>query len=248
MIGERRERSSRATPASKGRLLTLRATLDLLHEYGNDDDLFPRLCEFLVGERGYLLVWIGRAMDDGTISILARAGPASSYADGLDVRWDGGPYAVGPAGRAISTQEPVLIDCDDPYFAAWRERARPYGFRHSVALPFEFPDHTLGVITAYADEDLTNDMSLLDVVAKVLGLRGALLLKESEAQRRFKRLESLWTLSFLPEIDDAQRFEAILREGARHLDPSATSGAISVTSKAIASSSIRFRPRSISRC
>src|SRR5579875_1473573 len=133
MIGERRERSSRATPASKGRLLTLRATLDLLHEYGNDDDLFPRLCEFLVGERGYLLVWIGRAMDDGTISILARAGPASSYADGLDVRWDGGPYAVGPAVRVPAQRRaPVRISGSYARRHNGIRRRRPHQ-RHVVA-------------------------------------------------------------------------------------------------------------------
>jgi diguanylate cyclase (GGDEF)-like protein len=217
MTGEPRERRARVTPASSGRLKVLRAALDLLREYGSDDDLFPKLCEFLCNERGYLLVWIGRALDDGKVEVVARGGPAVAYADGLDVRWDGGPFAVGPSGRAISTQQPVVIDVDDDYFGAWQERAKPYGFRHTAALPFEFMDHSLGVMCLYAEVDLRREMQLLDNLAKVVSLRGALSLKESEAQRRFKRLESLWTLSFLPEIDDTQRFEAILREGARAL-------------------------------
>jgi diguanylate cyclase (GGDEF)-like protein len=216
-MNEPREPPSGVTPASSGRLKVLRACIDLLREYGSDDDLLPKLCEFLVQTRGYPLAWMGKALEDGKIEIVCKAGVALEYAEGLDVRWDGGAYAVGPSGRAISTQEPVLVDCDDPYFAAWRERAIPYGFRKTAALPFEFADHTLGVLCIYAREDLTRDMQLLDNVVKVLGLRGALSLKESEAQRRFRRLESLWTLSFLPEIDDTQRFEAILREGARAL-------------------------------
>jgi len=217
MTGEPRERRARVTPASAGRLKVLRACLDLLREYADDADLFPKLCEFLCDARGYRLVWIGRALDDGKVEIVAQGGVAVAYADGLDVSWDGGPFAVGPSGRAISTQEPVVGNVEDPFFAAWQERAKPYGFRYTAALPFEFVDHSLGVLCLYAEEDLTRDMQLLDVMAKVVSLRGALSLKESEAQRRFKRLESLWTLSFLPEIDETQRFEAILREGARAL-------------------------------
>jgi diguanylate cyclase (GGDEF)-like protein len=195
----------------------LRACLELLRENGSDDDLFPKLCEFLVDARGYRLAWVGRALENGKVEILAKAGVAREYAEGLDVRWDGGPYAVGPSGRAISTQESVVYDVDDAYFGAWQERARPYGFRKTAALPFECTDHSLGVLCVYSQEDLTRDMQLLEVVVKVLGLQGALSLKESEAQRRFRRLESLWTLSFLPELDDVERFEAILREGARAL-------------------------------
>ena len=186
--GEPRERPSRAARASIGRLNVLRACLELLREYANDDDLFPKLVDFLAGERDYSLVWIGRALENGTIEILAKAGRASEYAKDLAVRWDGGPYAVGPSGRAISTQEPVIIDVDDEYFSAWRERARPYDFRKIASLPFELTDHTPGVLVVYSDEDLTRDIELLDVVLKVHGLRGALSLKESEAQRRFRRL------------------------------------------------------------
>jgi diguanylate cyclase (GGDEF)-like protein len=218
MDGDLVERTPVVTPASGGRLLVLRACLDLLREYGNDDDLFPRLAQFLVEARGYQLVWVGKACEDGTIEIVASAG-ATEYAKGLSVRWDGGPYAVGPAGRAIATNAPVLVTVDDPQFAAWRERAAPYGFRHTAAVPFQFRDHSSGVLGVYSDHDLTRDAQLFDNLVNVITLRGALSLLESEAQRRFKRLESLWTLSFLPELDDKQRFAAILREGARALGP-----------------------------
>jgi diguanylate cyclase (GGDEF)-like protein len=217
MIEESRVGASRVTPASSGRLGVLRAALDLLREYGNDEYLYPRLCEFLVEKRGYELVWIGRAMEDGTIAIVAMAGPAVAYTDGLDVRWDSGPLAIGPAGHAVSTNTPICGRVEEPFFAAWFERSRPYGFRSTAGLPFQFIDHAAGVLMVYAREDLTRDMALLENLVTILGLRGMLSLKESEAERRFRRLESLWTLSFLPELDDAERFQAILREGARAL-------------------------------
>lgn len=203
-----------------GRLDVLRACLPALRDVGSETELYDRLCEVIVASRNYEVAWFGRAQEDGTVRILAASGPAAAYAQGLDVRWDGGPLAVGPTGRSIGTNVPQLVDVEDPAFAPWRSRAQPYGIRNCLSVPFRFPDDAMGCLAVYSSREyaaLLYDMPLLELLVGMLGMRGALSEKETQAQRRYKRLESLWAFSFMPGLDDTNRLRAILEEGSRAL-------------------------------
>lgn len=88
------------------------------------------------------------------LRFIASAGRAREYLDGLVVSWDENqPSGLGPTGRGIRSGEPFVMDdaLNDPIFAPWRERARPYGIRASTTVPFgDGGDHAVGAVVVYA--------------------------------------------------------------------------------------------------
>jgi putative nucleotidyltransferase with HDIG domain len=105
----------------------------------------------------YPLVWLG-LVDEGDaehrVRVVASAGPAQGYLDGLEVRAKPGPFGDGPTGRAIrSGTVQVNNDADrNPDFAPWSARARAHGLAASVSLPLRLEGRSIGALMVYAAE------------------------------------------------------------------------------------------------
>lgn len=131
-----------------------RCSAALIHS-ADPADLVTSICEAIVGQDDYVLAAVGLA-ESGPgkpVRLLAAAGKARGYLDGLNLSWDetlvGGS---GPTGRAIRSGEPLIMRdaLADAIFTPWRGKARLFGIRSSVTVPFKQGDQVIGVILVYA--------------------------------------------------------------------------------------------------
>ena len=159
-------------------LLAHAAATTALARSDNTRDLIEGVCRGVVSQWPYILAWVGIAEHDErkTVSVLGTHGVAAKYAEGIDVTWSSATFAGrGPTGSCIETGlSQIVIDTEtDPGFAPWRERARIYGIRSSVAVPIgdDVPE-PIGAFTVYASiPDAFGDaeVRLFESLAKEIG-------------------------------------------------------------------------------
>jgi PAS domain S-box-containing protein/putative nucleotidyltransferase with HDIG domain len=119
------------------------------------DGLLQSICEAITRESLYALAWVGIAEDDPgkKVRFAGAAGSAVGYLDGLQVSWsEDNPMGQGPTGICIRTNKITIIEDSEvsEFFAPWRERARQFGIRSSVAIPFSIDDDRRGVLMVYS--------------------------------------------------------------------------------------------------
>lgn len=131
------------------------STALIRHE--NFEDLALKICQAIADSGVYCLAFLGLgdASPAKTLTIVARAGDALGYSDGLEISWSEHiEVGRGPAGHAIRTQKPCAVADirKDPLFSPWLEKAERYGIRSVVAVPFGDPGRTVGVLAVFASE------------------------------------------------------------------------------------------------
>jgi len=97
--------------------------------------------------------WARLGHDDREAQLLATAGRAAAYLEGLTICDD--PQLVcgqGPGGLALRTLSPVIASVDDPIFAPWRERARRYGITGSLSAAAATDDGTRYLLSVYRSD------------------------------------------------------------------------------------------------
>ncbi len=135
-------------------ILTLQNGIDHRALRGQSpEQLLSFLCESLVGICDYQLVWAGKKKEDGSVDVLAFAGPASDYLMDMSatgVRWDQTPHGNGPTGRAIRTGKPCTLKVDAPEFGPWQAIAKNFGIQSVVAFPLTIREDTIGAFVFYS--------------------------------------------------------------------------------------------------
>ena len=130
------------------------AALALGHKH-TSESLLAAICEAITRESVYLLAWVGVA-EDGPgepVRIAAAAGSALSYMNGLRQSWsEDVPFGRGPTGICIRTGQLQIVEDTQtsPIYAPWRERARQFGIRSSIAVPFVTNGGLRGALNVYA--------------------------------------------------------------------------------------------------
>ncbi|WP_436911908.1 MEDS domain-containing protein [Halosimplex marinum] len=113
------------------------------------------VCEQLADVGPYELAWVG-GHDPVTGEITPRewAGAERGYLDAVTVTADEDATGRGPAGRAVRTREPQVVDnmVEDPDFEPWRQEALTRGYHASIALPLAYDDALYGVLNVYANQ------------------------------------------------------------------------------------------------
>ncbi|WP_167837305.1 MEDS domain-containing protein [Halosimplex halophilum] len=113
------------------------------------------VCEQLADVGPYELAWIGDH-DSVTDEITPRewAGAEKGYLDAVTVTADEDTTGRGPAGRAVRTRDPQVVDniVEDPDFEPWRQAALTRGYHASIALPLVYDGALYGVLNVYANQ------------------------------------------------------------------------------------------------
>ncbi len=123
----------------------------------NEATLTQEVCNIIVHDCGYALVWVGFAEQDKekTVRPMAYAGFDKDYIDQLNITWADKPRGRGPTGTAIRTGKPYLCRNmqTDPNFKPWREQAAKRGYTASLVLPLStFENKTFGALNIYSCE------------------------------------------------------------------------------------------------
>jgi PAS domain S-box-containing protein len=116
------------------------------------------VCDIIIKDCGYALVWVGFAEhDEGkTVRPVAFAGFDKGYIDALRITWDeNSERGRGPTGTVIRSGKPYICRNMriDPNFGPWRREALKRGYTASLVLPLaSFEGETFGALNLYSKE------------------------------------------------------------------------------------------------
>jgi PAS domain S-box-containing protein len=134
-----------------------------------------QVCNIVVEDTDFAMVWIGYAEDDAakTIRPMASAGFNDDYLDNIKLSWDDNESGSGPTGVAIRTGKVGMCNnmLTDPTFKPWREQALKRGYASSIVFPLKSEDKIFGAITIYSkktDSFLEDEIELLTKLASDL--------------------------------------------------------------------------------
>ncbi len=170
---------------SEGRLGQLDATLKMISVAGavllqasGEHELYQGMCEAITAQGlGFALAWVGVPLNDArkSVEVVACAGPAKAYLDGIDVTWDLSPQGSGPTGRAIRTGTAQFNNRmqDAADFRPWLASARRSGLASSFSLPIKLSNGrvvaALMVYSSTIDAFGPQEMGLLSGLSDHLG-------------------------------------------------------------------------------
>ncbi|MBF0345316.1 MAG: PAS domain S-box protein [Nitrospirae bacterium] len=138
----------------------------------DESQLLTRICNTIVKEGGFPMVWVGYAEEKEGVKVVrpvACSGEERGYLVQIRVRWDDSDIGCGPVGNAIKTARPAVvedIEVDDD-FTPWRRAARQCGFRSLVCLPLIEGDAAFGALIVYSKETYAFDMEEIDLLVKL---------------------------------------------------------------------------------
>ncbi|MBY0411330.1 MAG: GAF domain-containing protein, partial [Burkholderiaceae bacterium] len=157
--------------------------------------LLHAICEIAVDIGGYRLGWVGFAMDDERKSIMtvAQAGYDPDYLEHLNLSWSiDTPYGRGPAGTAIRTGKPVIVQDirTESVFVNGIDLMLEHQLFGLICLPLRDRDrdHTFGLLCLYAPEVLQTspqENQLLQELSNDLAF-GITSLRAQQAQQRMQ--------------------------------------------------------------
>jgi PAS domain S-box-containing protein len=121
------------------------------------EEAASRICQGIVEEPIYIMACVGvpESSPGLPVRLLAGAGSAIGYMDGLNLSWSADvPEGRGPTGVVLREGAPYVThdSLADPIYAPWRERGQQYGFRSGLTVPCKVNDQTCGVLMVYASE------------------------------------------------------------------------------------------------
>jgi PAS domain S-box-containing protein len=131
-------------------------------------DLYAAICKAIVTEPTYVLAWVGIA-EQGPgrpIRLVARAGPGGSILEGLSLSWsEDDPSGQGPTPVAIRTEQLQTIhDLRElQVFSTWAERAREFGIRSIISIPFQVGNGAEGALVVCASKPRAFEADATDV-------------------------------------------------------------------------------------
>jgi len=122
----------------------------------NEEEYLDAVCNVIIRDCGYLMVWIGFAEQNEakTVRAAAQAGFEKGYLKTVDITWADTARGRGPTGTAIRTGKTCICRnmLTDPDFKPWRREAKKRGYMSSIVLPLTANNLTLGAISIYSKE------------------------------------------------------------------------------------------------
>ncbi|MGO8805452.1 MAG: PAS domain S-box protein [Candidatus Bathyarchaeia archaeon] len=186
-----------------------------------DESTFTQeVCNIIINDCGYALVWVGFAEHDKdkTVCPVAFAGFDKDYIDALNVTWDEkSKRGHGPTGTVIRTGKPYICKNMqiDPNFEPWRSAALKRGYTASLVLPLTtFEGKTFGALNIYSKEPdpfADEEMKLLSELASDFSYGVGMLRLRNEreqAEKTLRKQASLIDLS--PDAIIVRTFEGII--------------------------------------
>ena len=213
-------------PTDAERLRIIYAIQRMLSAADDEAKLVCEACEVLASSGLYLMVGIGVAEPDGSVSTIASSGngPELFQAENLLARWDATPLGNGVIGQAIRTGLPTTMPTSAAAWDPWRASAGP-AVRSVAAFPFGLDD-TVGVfiVQSSASKFVSEEIELISGLAHDVGrtlenlrMRVLLAAERDRARRSEERLAALWKLTITRDFDLDSQAQAIISEGVATL-------------------------------
>jgi PAS domain S-box-containing protein len=206
---------------------TLRAMqrMSLLVVSSLDENKFLQdVCQIIVEECNYRMVWIGFKKNNTAKSVIpvASAGMEEDYLKILRISWADAPRGKGPTGKTIRTGQPVVCKDmrTDPTFKPWRNEALKRGYLSSLVLPLILDKEVAGAINIYSDkaDPFSDDEQTLfsklasDLSFGIKSIRLNLSLKQAheELEDKVRERTSLLERTLVNLDSERERFQEML--------------------------------------
>lgn len=119
--------------------------------------LLQGVCDAVVSDDRYLLTLICWARDDEekSLDVVAFAGQAVDYTNGLKASWGDGPLGQGPTGTCIRIGKTVHNRniLHSSLFLPWQERARRNNLHSAISVPLKEGERAVGAMVVFAGVD-----------------------------------------------------------------------------------------------
>jgi PAS domain S-box-containing protein len=189
-----------------------------------EDELLENICRVIAQKGGYPLIWIGYKEQDEekTLRPVAQAGDDKGYLETVRITWADTDLGQNPAGRAIRTGEPVIVQdiLTDPSFPHWRAKAMKHGYAASIALPLNKNHNTFGSLNIYGKEAGAFDPKEVDLLTELANdLAYGIRTMRTRAER--DRLDAQFRRLAENASDIIYRYEFEPRRGFTYINPAA---------------------------
>ncbi len=192
-------------------LLALRHTSYAMMHAINEISYLEDVCEILVNDCGYSLVWIGlNDNENKKVKPVVYAGFEEDYLNTLNITLDDTEYGHGPTGTAIRTGKICICEnmLTDPKFKPWRQEATKRGYSSSIVLPLINNEKVFGALNIYSEE--TNPFSeeeqnLLTELAEDISY-GIISLRLRTEHEKYE-FERETTVKFLKLVNDSSNVQ-----------------------------------------
>ncbi len=136
----------------------------------SDTDLLQSVCELAVRHAGVCLAWVASPDDALRMRVVAAAGPARAYLEGIEISADPRvPLGQGTIGRCWNEAHAFfnVSFAASPMLLPWRRRAEEHGLQASAVLPIRRGQAMLGVLTLFSDEQGFFDSLLQELLLEL---------------------------------------------------------------------------------
>jgi signal transduction histidine kinase/ActR/RegA family two-component response regulator len=120
----------------------------------DQETLLAHICQVMVEQSGYGLVWVALAEPgpDKRVRVAASAGESAAWLETLGVRFDESAQGQGPTGTAIREGRVVAESSfrDATFFQNWPDRPPSLEqYASGIAFPLRLGDRVIGALTIY---------------------------------------------------------------------------------------------------
>ncbi|MBN2252090.1 MAG: PAS domain S-box protein [Kosmotogaceae bacterium] len=154
-LTQRRMDEIKLQKLNKSLNLMFRANEFLVHAK-DENSLLKGLCDIVVENGGFPLVWIALKKSRGKmLTPAAASGEAKGYPYEVAVTWDNGELSRSAIGRAIKTGETFIsrgID-SSPDYLPWKRTILQYGLKSSIAVPLVIGEEVIGGFVIYSTDE-----------------------------------------------------------------------------------------------
>jgi len=150
------------------------AALALVQVRSSEEYLLQAICDAVTHKSIYVLAYVVKAVDDPerTLRVVASAGSATRYLDGLHMNWSEEDIeGLGPTGICIRTNKVQIMQDsrEDISYLPWRERAQQAGIRSTVSIPLSIENGWRGAMIVCAILPNAFDPITIDVFERLSG-------------------------------------------------------------------------------
>jgi PAS domain S-box-containing protein len=167
-----RKRAERELQRVNRALQAVNECMRVLVHAVDEEAFLEEVCRLMIEIGGYRLAWVGFAEHDAQQSVrpVARAGHDQGYVDGAAITWGDTERGRGPAGTAIRTGRPCVVQnlAQDAGFQPWRDEAARRGFAACISVPLRGQDGRLfGTLNVYAEEPQAFDPEEVELLTRL---------------------------------------------------------------------------------
>jgi len=183
-----RERTTQLQKANHALKVLTKCRSVIFH--ANDEvTMLKEICQVLVHDIGYLLAWIGFAVDDinKTVRPVAQVGYKQGYLESVTISWDDNKFGQGPTGTAIRTGEVSFVRniLTDPTYSPWRKQALQYGYASLMVMPLKLQGQSIGVINVYSKQANDFDVDTIQLFRELAAdIEYAITVQRNHVKRR----------------------------------------------------------------